>query len=321
MKAAENGKHVAVVVELKARFDEARNIAWAKDLERAGVQVIYGIKGLKTHAKVCVIVRREPHGIRRYCHFGTGNYNELTARIYSDVSLFTSDNELGTDAVNFMYAITGYSQPNQYHKLDAAPMTIRSKLLELIEGEIERKKQNQPAEIMVKVNSLVDPPLIEALYRASQAGVRIRLNVRGACCLIPGVAGLSENIVVVSIIDRFLEHARILYFHHGGDPQLFISSADWMPRNLDRRLELMVPVESPENRERLIDILKTYFRDNQKSHRLKKDGSYRRIRSKKKKQIRSQEILFRDAIDDSIRISQASRTVFVPHLAEGESHF
>jgi polyphosphate kinase len=200
-------------------------------------------------------------------------------------------------------------------------MTIRSKLLELIEGEIERKKQNQPAEIMVKVNSLVDPPLIEALYRASQAGVRIRLNVRGACCLIPGVAGLSENIDVVSIIDRFLEHARILYFHHGGDPQLFISSADWMPRNLDRRLELMVPVESPKNSERLIDILKTYFRDNQKSHRLKKDGSYRRIRSKTKKQIRSQEILFREAIDDSIRVSQDSRTVFVPHLAEGESHF
>lgn len=321
MKAAENGKHVAVVVELKARFDEARNIAWAKDLERAGVQVIYGIKGLKTHAKVCVVVRREPQGIRRYCHFGTGNYNEMTARIYSDASLFTSDDELGSDAVNFMYAITGYSQPNRFHKLDAAPMTIRSKLLELIEGEIERKKQNQPAEIMVKVNSLVDPPLIEALYRASQAGVRIRLNVRGACCLIPGVAGLSENIDVVSIIDRFLEHARILYFHHGGDPQLFISSADWMPRNLDRRLELMVPVESPENSERLIDILKTYFRDNQKSHRLKKDGSYRRIRSKTKKQIRSQEILFREAIDDSIRISQDSRTVFVPHLAEGESHF
>ena len=319
MKASENGKHVAVVVELKARFDEARNIAWAKDLERAGVQVIYGIKGLKTHAKVCVIVRREPHGIRRYCHFGTGNYNEATARIYSDASLFTSDDELGSDAVNFMYAITGYSQPNQYLKLDAAPITIRSKLLELIEGEIERKMQNQPAEIMIKVNSLVDPPLIEALYRASQAGVKVRLNIRGVCCLKPGIPELSENIEVVSIIDRFLEHARILYFHHGGDPQLLISSADWMPRNLDRRLELMVPVEAPENRKRLIDILKTYFRDNQKSHRLKKNGSYRRIKSRSKKQIRSQEVLFRTSLEASIRASQASRTVFVPHMAEGQS--
>jgi len=317
MKAAKKGKYVTAVVELKARFDEARNIEWAKNLEHAGVQVIYGVQGLKTHAKVCVVVRKEPQGIRRYMHFGTGNYNEATARLYSDASLFTSDDELGADATSFMYAITGYSQPHLYNKLEAAPTTIRTRLIELIDGETERKKQGQKAEIIAKVNTLVDPEIIEALYRASQAGVKIRLNIRGACALRPGVNGLSENINVVSIIDRFLEHARILYFHQGGDELMYISSADWMPRNLDRRLELMVPVEDPQHKRRLHEILKIYFRDNAKAHELKTNGKYKRLRRGKKAEVRSQQILYDEAREAASRSLQTSRTVFQPHQAPG----
>lgn len=317
MRAAEKGKYVTAVVELKARFDEARNIEWARNLEHAGVQVIYGVQGLKTHAKVCVVVRREPQGIRRYMHFGTGNYNEATARLYSDASLFTSDDELGADATSFMYAITGYSQPHLYNKLEAAPTTIRTKLLDLIEGETERKKQGQRAEIIAKVNTLVDPEIVEALYRASDAGVKIRLNIRGACSLRPGVRGLSDNIKVVSIIDRFLEHARVLYFHQGGDELVYISSADWMPRNLDRRLELMVPVEDAKNRNRLLETLKTYFKDNVKAHQLQPNGKYRRLNRGNKAAFRSQEVLYQLARDAASRSTQTSRTVFLPHQAPG----
>ena len=317
MNAAKKGKYVTAVVELKARFDEARNIEWAKNLEQAGVQVIYGVQGLKTHAKVCVVVRREPQGIRRYMHFATGNYNEATARIYSDASLFTSDDDLGDDATSFMYAITGYSQPHLYSKLEAAPTTIRTRLIELIDGETERKKQGQKAEIIAKVNTLVDPEIIEALYRASQAGVKIRLNIRGACALRPGVNDLSENIQVISIIDRFLEHARILYFHQGGDDLVYISSADWMPRNLDRRLELMVPVEDSDHRDRLLDTLKIYFRDNVKSHELKPNGKYKRLRRGKKAELRCQDVLYQEACEAASRALQTSRTVFQPHQAPG----
>ncbi|MDC0274164.1 MAG: polyphosphate kinase 1 [Planctomycetaceae bacterium] len=317
MNAAKKGKYVTAVVELKARFDEARNIEWAKNLEQAGVQVIYGVQGLKTHAKVCVVVRREPQGIRRYMHFGTGNYNEATARLYSDASLFTSDDELGADATSFMYAITGYSQPHLYSKLEAAPTTIRTRLIELIDGETERKKQGQKAEIIAKVNTLVDPEIIEALYRASRAGVKIRLNIRGACALRPGVKDLSENIQVISIIDRFLEHARVLYFHQGGDDLVYISSADWMPRNLDRRLELMVPVEDNDHRNRLLTNLKNYFRDNVKSHELKSNGKYKRLRRGNKTELRSQDVLYRQACEATSRASQTSRTVFQPHQAPG----
>ncbi len=230
-RAAERGKYVTVIVELKARFDEARNIEWARELEQVGVQVIYGVRGLKTHAKVCIIVRREPGGIQRYIHFGTGNYNESTARLYSDISYFTCNEELGSDASAFFNAITGYSQPQSYRALEAAPIGLRKKLIAMIENETQRKRQGQRAYISAKLNSLVDPEIIEALYKASQAGVIIRLNIRGICCLRPDVPGLSENITVVSVVDRFLEHARIVYFYHGGDEQVFISSADWMPRN------------------------------------------------------------------------------------------
>ncbi|MCA8984203.1 MAG: polyphosphate kinase 1 [Planctomycetaceae bacterium] len=274
LQAAHAGKYVTVVVELKARFDEARNIEWARQLEREGVNVIYGVRGLKTHAKVCVIVRQEPQGIRRYVHFGTGNYNEKTARLYSDVSLMTSDVDLGADAGAFFNAITGHSQPQPYHKIEAAPLTLKSRLLEMIEVEIDQAQRGERAFINAKVNSLVDAEVIEALYHASAAGVTVRLNVRGICCLRPEVPHLSENIRVISIIDRYLEHARIIHFHHGGDDRVFLSSADWMPRNLDRRIELLVPVEHEPCKSRLIRILEMYFRDNVKSKRLTSEGTY-----------------------------------------------
>ena len=316
-RAAENGKNVTAVVELKARFDEARNIAWAEDLERAGVQVIYGVKGFKTHAKVCVIVRREPHGIQRYCHFGTGNYNEMTARIYSDASLLTCDEDLSADAVAFFNAITGYSQPQMFRKLDAAPLGLRERLMELIESETERSRQGQKGRIEAKLNSLVDPEIIDALYAAGQAGVRVRLNIRGACCLRPGVKGLSENIRVISVIDRYLEHARIFYFRHGGDERVFLSSADWMPRNLDRRVELLVPVESPSLRRRLMHILSLYFKDTVKARELKPDGIYhRRQPTAQHPPFRSQEALYTE-YRDAVRTAELSRrTVFEPHLPE-----
>ena len=297
-RAALKGKYVTAVVELKARFDELRNIEWARDLERAEVQVIYGVKGLKTHAKVCLIVRREPQGITRYVHFGTGNYNEITSRIYSDVSLMTCNDDLGADATAFFNAITGYSQPQQFRKIEMAPIGLRDKLLEMIEAEAERKKHGQKAVIMAKFNALVDERMIEALYAASKVGVKIRLNVRGICCLRPGVPGLSENITVTSVVDRFLEHARVFYFYHGGDERLFISSADWMPRNLDRRVELLVPVEDPACRTKLMAILKTHFQDNVKAKKLLPDGSYERVKSSSSAEpCRSQEVLYRRAIE------------------------
>lgn len=276
-RAATKGKHVTAIVELKARFDEARNIEWARALERAGVQVIYGLAGLKVHAKICIIVRREPAGVRRYLHFGTGNYNEVTAGLYSDVSFMTSHEDYGSDATTFFNTITGYSQPVRYKKIEAAPISLRAKLLELIDAEVLRRQQGQRAHIMAKLNSLVDAEIIRALYKASQAGVKIQLNIRGICCLRPGVPGLSDNITVTSILDRYLEHARILYFHHGGESRVFISSADWMPRNLDRRVELLVPVEDTDCREKLIGILQTCFRDTAKARRLQPDGRYIRL--------------------------------------------
>ncbi len=318
-RAAQRGKYVTALLELKARFDEARNIGWAEQLEQAGVQVLYGVKGLKTHAKICVIVRREPHGVQRYVHFGTGNYNETTARIYSDISFLTSNEELGADATTFFNAITGYSQPRRMLKLEMAPLGLREYLLELIQSETERKRRGQKAAIDAKVNSLVDPALIDALYDASQAGVKVRLNVRGVCCLRPGVAGLSENIEVVSIVDRFLEHARIIHFLHGGDHLTFISSADWMPRNLDGRVELLVPVETPPLRDRLIAILETYFKDTVKARRLLPNGSYELAGKGKRKKVRSQEVLYKDACKAVRKAVQSRRTVFEPHRASEDA--
>jgi polyphosphate kinase len=277
-RAALNGKRVTVIVELKARFDEARNIVWAKALEQASVQVIYGVKGLKTHAKVCLVLRREPNGIRRYVHYGTGNYNEITSRLYSDVSFMTCDDVLARDAATFFHAITGYSHPQPYQKIESAPIGLRERILDLIEGETQRARKGEPAQIMAQLNSLVDAKVINALYRASRAGVPIDLNVRGVCCLRSGVPGISENIRVVSILDRYLEHSRIIYFHAGGKELFFISSADWMPRNLVRRVELLVPVEDEQAKQRLKQVLLSYAQDNVKGRCLQADGHYRRVR-------------------------------------------
>ncbi|HMP91000.1 MAG TPA: polyphosphate kinase 1 [Kiritimatiellia bacterium] len=312
-RAASRDKHVTVIVELKARFDEARNIGWAESLEQSGVQVIYGIKGLKTHAKICVVVRKEPGGIRRYVHFGTGNYNEITARLYTDTSYMTCHEDYGADATAFFNMITGYSQPVSFRKIEAAPIGIRPRLLELIESETMRSEQGQPARIMVRINSLVDQDIIAALYRASQAGVKIQLNVRGICCLRPGVPGVSENIEIVSIVDRFLEHSRILYFHQGGEPMLFISSADWMPRNLDRRVELLIPIDDEDARQRLIKSLEVIFKDTAKARRQKNDGTYERVKSAKgKSPFRSQDWFYQQACEANRQAKSIQPLTFQP---------
>lgn len=310
--AAENGKNVTVIVELKARFDEARNIEWAKQLELAGVQVIYGVRGLKTHAKACVVVRREPQGFQRYCHFGTGNYNESTAGFYTDISYMTCNEELGNDIVSWFNATTGYSQLQQFEQLNSAPIGLREKLLELINFETERCRHHSEDVINAKFNSLVDPQIIQALYTASQAGVKIRLNVRGICCLRPGVPGLSENIEVISIIDRFLEHARLFHFRHGGDDKVLISSADMMPRNLDRRIELLVPILDEECRRKAISILKTCMKDNVKARTIRSDGGFNQPKSSAKTGFRSQFEFQRIAKETEKNSNEAMRRMFVP---------
>lgn len=311
MTAAENGKNVTVIVELKARFDEARNIAWAKQMELAGVQVIYGVRGLKTHAKALVVVRREPDGFRRYCHFGTGNYNEITARLYTDLSYLTANEDLGQDVIAWFNATTGFSQLQPFNRVASAPIGLRERLLELIEFETIRARNRLDAAITAKFNSLVDPQLIQALYDASDAGVRIRLNVRGICCLRPGVPGLSENIEVVSIIDRFLEHARVFHFLHGGDDQVLISSADLMPRNLDRRIELLVPIDDEDCRRRAIEILNTCMSDTAKSRRLLADGSFEKPQQTSSA-FRSQEEFQRQAAEAEENQFETKRGMFVP---------
>ena len=311
IRAAEHGKSVSVIVELKARFDEARNIEWAREMEQKGVQVIYGIRGLKTHAKVCIIMRRDASGLKRYCHFGTGNYNEVTANIYSDVSLLTCDPTLGSDATTFFNAVTGASQPQQLRELAAAPTTMRPRILDLIEAETRRCQEGQKGEIIAKLNALVDTEVIDALYRASQAGVTVRLNIRGICCLRPGVEGLSETIEVVSIVDRFLEHARILYFHQGGAGRIFISSADWMPRNLDRRVELMVPVNDPGCRAKLLETLQTYFRDNKNAWRMLSSGLHERlVPTDDAKPFQSQRVLYDRAVNVMRQAEQTGTAMF-----------
>jgi polyphosphate kinase len=313
--AARAGKAVTALVELKARFDEQRNIGWAKQLEKAGVQIVYGVRGLKTHAKVCLIVRREPEGIVRYVHYGTGNYNDSTAKLYGDISYMTCNDILGADAVQLFHAVCGFSQPTGLRKAGMAPLNLRSKLIQQIDGEIEHARQKQKARMLLKINSLVDEVLIEKLYEASRAGVQIHLNVRGICCLRPGIPKLSENITVTSIISRYLEHARIFCFHNGGDEKLYISSADWMPRNLDRRVELLIPVEDNRSRNRLIEILKTHCADNVKSWTLLSDGTTvpTRTLSHRKKQIDSQQFFYEQACAAVAEAAKRSRTVLRPH--------
>ena len=317
IRAAQSGKHVTVLIELKARFDEARNITQSQRLEQAGVEVIYGVRNLKTHAKVCLVVRREPQGIVRYMHFGTGNYNETTARLYSDLGYFTCDAELGRDAAAFFNAVGGYSQPQELHQLRMSPFNLRSALLELIDVETARAKTGEKASATIKVNTLTDTEMIEHLYRASQAGVKVQLNVRGVCCLRPGVPGLSDNITVTSTIDRYLEHARICAFHNGGSEKVYIASADWMPRNLDRRVELMIPILDKEVRRQVLKILKCYFKDNQKASRLLSDGTYERVETSKAP-FRSQRELYRQACEAAQYKEQTKPTVLEPYRAKAQ---
>jgi polyphosphate kinase len=277
-RAAENGKQVTVLVEIKARFDEANNINWARRLEENGVHVVFGLIGLKTHCKAALVVRREGAGIRRYVHLGTGNYNPNTARQYTDLSLFTARSEVADDVSALFNMLTGYAEAPAWKKLAVAPFTLQDRVVELIDREAARARAGEPARIIAKMNSLVDPLVIRRLYAASQAGVEIDLLVRGICCLRPGIAGISDRIRVTSIVDRFLEHSRIFAFGAGERAEVFLASADWMPRNFIRRIEVMFPVESPELRARLLnEVLATPLQDNVKAHRLTEDGSYVRV--------------------------------------------
>lgn len=278
LRATELGKQVTVLVELKARFDEERNIGWAQQLEKAGAIVIYGVADVKVHAKALLIIRKESQGIRRYVHLSTGNYNDRTAKLYTDIGLMSADDTLTYETALFFNVITGYSAVPTLNKLVLAPLSLKDKILRLIERERKKHSPDSPGHIMAKMNSLTDLDVIDALYQASQIGVHIELNVRGMCMLVPGVNDLSENIQVVSIIDRFLEHSRVFYFHNGGNEEVYLSSADWMPRNLERRIELMFPVENESLRTRLVETLRLFFADNTKAHYLKSDGTYKRKR-------------------------------------------
>ena len=293
-RAAENGKQVTVLVELQARFDEERNVGWARRLEDAGAQVLYGLVGLKTHAKALLIVRRGAGGVERYAHVGTGNYNERTVLEYSDLSLLSADEDLCADLTAFFNVVTGYSEPVPWRRIAMAPLGLRQRFLGLIRREIDRSSADDPGQIRAKMNALIDPALIDALYEASRAGVRVDLNVRGSCLLRPGLKGLSENIRVVSLVDRFLEHGRIFEFRNGGDTETWIGSADWMPRNLDRRVELAVPVMDADHRARLGRILDTIFSDNVKARELKADGTLGR-RDGRRKPTRAQEQFWEEA--------------------------
>jgi polyphosphate kinase len=273
-QAAERGKQVAVLIELKARFDEENNIRWAQRLEDVGVHVSYGVAGLKTHAKVMLVVRREGEAMRRYMHLGTGNYHPGNARLYTDFGLLTSDPDLGADLTDLFNVLTGFGAPAQYRKLIVAPRGMRERFIAMIRREAERARQGGPARILAKMNALVDPAIIQALYEASQDGVQIDLIVRGICCLRPGIPGVSERIRVISILGRFLEHSRAFYFLNGGEEEVYIGSADWMPRNLDRRIEAVVPVGDPSHRMAIRDLLNLMWQDNRQAWELAADGRY-----------------------------------------------
>lgn len=279
-RAAENGKQVTVLVELKARFDEENNILWARRLEKAGCHVIYGLVGLKTHAKIILIVRKEDNGIKRYLHLGTGNYNDSTAKLYTDIGLMTANDEFGSDASAFFNLLSGYSEPPVWNKLVMAPLGLREKIYALIDNEIAMVRAGREGHIIAKMNSLIDQPVIQKLYEASAVGVHIDLIVRGICGLRTGIEGISDNITVRSIVGRQLEHSRIFWFANGGEEQLYLSSADWMPRNLNDRVELFFPVETEEHIHRIKALLDLYLRDNVGAHMMQSNGSYRRVRNK-----------------------------------------
>jgi polyphosphate kinase len=304
---------VTALVELKARFDEQNNIVWARALEEAGVHVVYGVVGLKTHCKAALVVRREPDGIRRYVHLSTGNYNPTTARVYTDLGLFTSDGAFGEDTSALFNLLTGYAEGYHWKKLLVAPLGLREQLIALIEREQRNAAAGRPARIIVKMNALVEPSVIDALYRASQAGVAIDLIIRGICCLRPGLTGVSETIRVISIVDKFLEHSRVFYFENAGVPDVLLASADWMPRNFWRRIETVFPVEDPKLKSRIVnDILSQLLADNVKARRLRSDGTYeRRLPAQGEPVVRSQ-IALQHLAREAARETTASRPPFTP---------
>ncbi len=295
-EAAELGKQVVVLVELKARFDEANNIAWARTLESAGVHVVYGLVALKTHTKTVLVVRREPDGIRRYVHFGTGNYNSRTARLYTDFGLFTANPSIGADVSDLFNFLTGFSRQRLFRKLLVAPTALRERIIELIDREAHFAETTGAGRIIAKMNALVDPDVIRALYRASQSGVQIDLIVRGICGLRPGIEGVSDNIRVISVVGRFLEHSRVFHFGNAGAPEYYIGSADWMQRNFDRRVEALAPVEDPALHACLHSLLELYLADNRSAWELASEGTYTQRRPEEGEPVRSaQELALLDA--------------------------
>lgn len=312
-QAAENGKQVSVLVELKARFDEEHNIVWAKKLEQAGCHVIYGLVGLKTHSKIALVVRREEDGIRRYVHLGTGNYNDSTAKLYTDCGIFTCKESIGEDATAVFNMLSGYSEPLAWNELALAPYWLRDKFIHLIEREKKHAKAGREARIVAKMNSLCDPGIIEALYEASAAGVHIDLIVRGICCLKVGIPGVSENITVRSIVGNFLEHSRIFYFWNDGNTEVYMGSADWMPRNLDRRVEIVFPVLEENLKEKAFHILQTELADNVKARIMQPDGHYEKADRRGKVPVNSQELFCREAVAAVPKEGPvSSQRVFVP---------
>lgn len=312
-RAAESGKQVTVLVELKARFDESHNLAQAEQLQRSGVQVVYGVKGFKTHAKIMLIIRRENGSLRRYCHIGTGNYNENTARIYSDLSLLTCDENLGADASQFFNSVMGLTRLMQFRRAYPSPAMMKARLLDLINAETQRALQGEKAKIRAKMNSLNDVDIMSALERAAEAGVKIRLNIRGICCWAPGTPQAQANTRIISIVDRYLEHARILSFHNGGSPLVYIASADWMSRNLDRRVELMIPIENPALARRVQDILDACFKDNTQASVIAPDGTSHPVENAGKKPFAMQRYLHNLARKQARARARAARRMLEPH--------
>ena len=315
-KAADNGKQVSVLVELKARFDEENNIVWAKMLEKAGCHVIYGLKGLKTHSKITLVVRKEEDGIRRYVHLATGNYNDSTAKLYTDVGMFTCAEAYGEDATAVFNMLSGYSEPVVWNKLTLAPLWLKDRILDLIRREAEHARNGEPAHIIAKMNSICHKDVIAALYEASSAGVKIDLIVRGICCLRTGIPGVSENIKVRSIVGNFLEHSRIFYFENGGSPEYYASSADWMPRNLERRVEIMFPVENPKLREKLWHILDCELKDNVKAHVMNDKGEYIKVTKRGADSLNSQKLFGKEATELGKPKNISESRVFEPEYRD-----
>lgn len=311
-QAADNGKQVTVLVELKARFDEENNIVWAKQLEKAGCHVIYGLLGLKTHSKIALVVRKEEDGIRRYVHLGTGNYNDSTAKLYTDCGILTCNAEIGEDATAVFNMLSGYSEPSRWNHLIVAPLWMKKRFLSMIDREAENARQGKEGHIIAKMNSLCDPDIISALYAASAAGVKIELIVRGICCLKTGIEGVSENITVRSIVGNFLEHARIFYFYNNGAEEVYMGSADWMPRNLIRRVEIVFPVLDPEVKKQVMHIVEIQLEDTLKARILQPDGTYERVDLRGKEKICAQDYFCEEATYNARIPDVLEKRVFVP---------